>query len=118
MSDWISRLGPDGTELGPGAISRPRPIGEAIGAVVRARGLGESAVLAQVMTAFEQAVGPEVSNHVVPVAIHGRELVCEVDSSAYATQLRLLSGEVLARLEEVIGERVADRLTARVSRHS
>jgi predicted nucleic acid-binding Zn ribbon protein len=48
-------------------------------------------------------VGPEIAAHATPVAFADGELVVEADSTAWATQIRLLAPSLLARLAEDLG---------------
>lgn len=90
------------------------PIGEALGRVLAARGLGSAATLARIMAAWDSVVGADLARHVRPVSLQGRELVCEVDDPAWATQVKLLGEDLLRRLAESLGERLADQLSVRV----
>ncbi len=94
------------------------PIGDAMATLLRSRGLGATVVLAEIMSAWERAAGPEISARVKPVALRHRELVCEVDDPAWATQVRLLSEQLLANLADEVGGNVADRLSVHVKRRS
>ncbi len=89
-------------------------IGDAMSSLLRARGLGATAVLAKISQVWDAAAGPELAARIEPVALRGRELVCEVAESAWATQVRLVSDRLLSRLEEELGARVVDRLSVRV----
>ncbi len=89
-------------------------IGDAMTSLLRARGLGATAVLARISEVWDAAVGAELAARIRPVALRGRELVCEVPEPAWATQLRLVSDRLLARLEEELGARLVDDLSVRV----
>lgn len=94
----------------------PPTIGAAVNRLLRARGLEEAAVLADVQAVWVEAVGAEVAAHVSPVALHSGELVADVDQAAWATQVQLLSSTLLARLAEVLGPGAPDRLRVRLGR--
>ena len=49
------------------------------------------------------AVGELVADHARPVKLDGGHLVVEVDEPAWATQLRFLEADVIARLRSVAG---------------
>lgn len=61
-----------------------------------------------------EIVGPQVAEHVTPDGVRatpaGRELVLRADSTAWATQVKLLLPQVTARLEEALGRGVVDRI--------
>lgn len=102
----------------PAYGSRAEPVGDALAAYLRSRGLQAAGDLAQILVEWEAAAGPLIAKHTRPVAMRDRELVCEADSAAFATELRLAAYAVLSRLETQLGERLADQLTVRVSRGS
>jgi len=103
-----SRFDLPGEELGL------TPIRDAVSSVLRARGLSAAAALAEITSVWQQIVGEQVANRVVPVALHAGELVCEAPDQAWATEMRLLSDTVLARLAEELGYPVATRCSVRV----
>ena len=49
-------------------------------------------------------VGREVAAHVTPESYADGRLVVRTDSTAWATQMRLLAGDVVRRLNEVLGD--------------
>jgi predicted nucleic acid-binding Zn ribbon protein len=50
------------------------------------------------------------------VAVRGGALVVEVDDPVWATQLRWLGSDLLAKLAERVGSPVAERVEIRVDR--
>jgi predicted nucleic acid-binding Zn ribbon protein len=58
-------------------------------------------------------VGPEVAAHATPQAFEDGELVVAADSTAWATQIRLLAPTLLARLAEELGAGVVTSVTVR-----
>lgn len=106
---------PESGEEHPAHAIEATPIGDAMSSLLRARGMTPAKHLAEVMAAWEEAVGPELAERVRPVALRGDELVVEVDSSPWATQVSLLSDRLLDGLSAAIGRPVASRLSARVN---
>lgn len=96
------------------------PISESLSAVVeRLTPPGEQArpgIAASVFTRWEQAVGPTVAAHAVPVRVEGSTLVVVADQPAWATQLRHLAPELLAKIAAVCGAGAPDRLEVRIRR--
>ena len=78
--------------------------------LVKARGWQQPAAQATVFAAWERVVGPEVAKHSRPVKLEDGELTVEAESTAWATQLRLLSGSLLQRIAAVVGHNVVRRL--------
>lgn len=57
-----------------------------------------------VFTRWSAIVGQEVGQHVTPESYADGRLVVRTDSTAWATQMRLLAPDVVRRLNEVLGE--------------
>lgn len=92
------------------------PIGEATRRLLRARGLEATVTLSEVLTTWQEVVGPHVASHARPTALHAATVTVEVDEPGWATQLQFLSGSILAGLSERLGERAPSGLTVRVAR--
>ncbi|MDQ2850926.1 DciA family protein [Dermatophilaceae bacterium Sec6.4] len=56
-----------------------------------------------VMGRWREIVGPEVAAHSEPVTYADGVLTVKADSTAWATQLRLLSSTMLGRMEQLVG---------------
>lgn len=52
---------------------------------------------------WSELVGPEVADHCTPESFDEGRLVVRTDSTAWATQLRLLAPDVVRRLNEELG---------------
>lgn len=65
---------------------------------------------ARVFAEWPSLVGREVAAHCEPVTLRGGELRVSAESTAWATQLRLLSATMLARLVAELGPQVVTRL--------
>jgi predicted nucleic acid-binding Zn ribbon protein len=59
---------------------------------------------------WDAVVGPEIAAHCRPVKLENGELTLEAESTAWATQLRLLTGKLMARLAAEVGTGVVTRL--------
>ena len=57
-----------------------------------------------VFSRWSAIVGREVAAHVTPESYADGVLLCRTDSTAWATQMRLLAADVVRRLNEVLGE--------------
>jgi predicted nucleic acid-binding Zn ribbon protein len=73
-----------------------------------------ASTLDAVFSHWEEAVGPAVAAHTHPLSLRDGTLVVAVDNPAWATQLRLLHGELMARLTAVVGDGAVTRLEVRV----
>jgi len=63
-----------------------------------------------VFARWDQVVGTEVAEHVVPEHYVDTTLTVRADSTAWATQMRLLAGQVLARLNTELGHGTVTRI--------
>ncbi|MCP2270415.1 Protein of unknown function (DUF721) [Actinokineospora diospyrosa] len=64
----------------------------------------------QVFDRWATLVGAEVAEHAKPVALKDGELTVQADSTAWATQLRLLQRQLLAGIAASVGRDVVTRL--------
>lgn len=91
----------------------PAPLGAVLAALVKERGWERPAAEARLFGMWASVVGPEVAARCRPVKLDDGELTIEAESTAWATQLRLLSGTVLKRIAAEVGHGVVRKLTIR-----
>lgn len=111
------RGGQDQSTERRGGYSGPRPdatdpatLGEVAAGLVSDRGWERPLAEARVFTAWAEIVGSDVAAHCTPVGLRERELRVAAESTAWATQLRLLGGTVLARVVAELGPDVVTRI--------
>jgi predicted nucleic acid-binding Zn ribbon protein len=63
-----------------------------------------------VLGRWPQLVGPDIADHCTPVSLRDGELVLQAESTAWATQLRTLQRQLLARLGGAVGRDVVRRI--------
>jgi predicted nucleic acid-binding Zn ribbon protein len=96
---------------GPAPDERdPQPIGRVLAGYVEERGWQLPLAQARVFADWAALVGPDVAGHSTPVALREGELKISAQSTAWATQLRLLAGTILARLVDELGPDVVTKL--------
>jgi predicted nucleic acid-binding Zn ribbon protein len=100
-----SGAGPDGRD--------PVRFGTMIRRLVAERGWEETTTAAGVLANWDRLVGPEIADHCRPTALTEGELVLVAESSAWATQLRLLTRTLMRRLAEQVGEGVVTSIVVR-----
>ncbi|WP_460444729.1 DciA family protein, partial [Angustibacter aerolatus] len=88
----------------------PAAFGAGLDRLVAERGWGVDLAVGGVIGRWAQVVGIEVAAHSTPESFEEGVLVVRADSTAWATQLRLLAPTLLRRLAEELGEGVVDRL--------
>ncbi len=83
----------------------PLPLGAAINRLITERGWETPAAVGGVMGRWPQIVGADLANHCVPQTYDEEEKILTVrcDSTAWATQLRLLAPQLVARLNADLG---------------
>ncbi len=83
----------------------PLPLGAAIGRLITERGWETPAAVGGVMGRWPQIVGEDLAKHCEPERYDEEEKVLTVrcDSTAWATQLRLLAPQLVARLNADLG---------------
>ncbi|WP_328888078.1 DUF721 domain-containing protein [Streptomyces sp. NBC_00316] len=102
-----ARLG-GGLRSGARADGRdPLPLGAAINRLITERGWETPAAVGGVMGRWPQIVGEDLAKHCVPLRYDEdpdeRVLTVQCDSTAWATQLRLLAPQLVARLNADLG---------------
>ena len=95
--------GPDGRD--------PQLVGSVLDDVMQASGWTQRSGVAQLLANWADFVGPEVAEHVQVQTFDDGVLVLRADSTAWATQVRLLSATLLRRLADTLGEDVVRTIT-------
>ena len=96
---------------GPGPDDRdPQPLGRLVSRMAMDRGWSNRLTDAAVIGRWPQLVGPEIADHCTPVSLTDGELLLQAESTAWATQLRMLQRQILARLADAVGRDVVRRL--------
>ena len=91
----------------------PVLFGAAISRLVADRGWQATTSAARVMGEWDRLVGPEIAEHCRPASLIDGELVLVAESSAWATQLRLLAAQLLRRLTLQVGPGVVAKVVVR-----
>ena len=102
------------TGSGPGPSGRdPQLLGSTLESLFRAQGWQEQVSVGGVVGRWRQIVGDEVAAHCRPEHFEDQVLTVRTDSTAWATQLSLLSGQILAAIARDIGEGAVNELVVR-----
>jgi predicted nucleic acid-binding Zn ribbon protein len=88
----------------------PALLGDQLDRLLLDRGWNVDVAVGSVMGRWAAIVGTEVAEHCTPVTFHDGVLIVRADSTAWATQLRLLSSSILGRLETEIGKDAVSEL--------
>lgn len=88
----------------------PGLLGEQFDRLLAERGWQVDVAAGAVMGRWREIVGSEVAAHSEPVTYDDGVLTVKADSTAWATQLRLLSSTMLGRMEQLVGADVVIEL--------
>ena len=81
----------------------PQLLDSSLGRLVSERGWALDLRMHGVFGRWAELVGAEVAQHCTPVSFADGKLTVQTDSTAWATQLRLLAPQLLRRLNEELG---------------
>ena len=82
----------------------PQSLDAMLGRLVTDRGWETDLRVHGVFSRWSAIVGAEVGQHVTPEAYADGRLTVRTDSTAWATQMKLLSADIVRRLNEVLGD--------------
>jgi len=88
----------------------PQPFGRMIRRLVEDRGWEKNTAEATVLGSWDRLVGPEIAARCRPVSLRDGELTLQAESTAWATQLRMLTGKLLARIRAELGPDVVTKI--------
>ena len=88
---------------GRGRREDPQPLGVAIEGLLDDQGWRTSAAVGSVFGRWEQIVGEALAAHTRPGGFTDGELLVIADSTAWATQVRLLRAQLIRRLNSELG---------------
>lgn len=97
-----SGAGPDGRD--------PQPLGSAVEKLLADRGWREDVAVGGVIGRWAEVVGAEVAAHATPEGFADGELCIRADSTAWATQLRLLAPALMATVNTRLGSGAVTRV--------
>ncbi|MBV9660808.1 MAG: DUF721 domain-containing protein [Acidimicrobiales bacterium] len=89
--------------IDPSRDSGPRRLSESLDRVTRRLGSPAAGVFARLFSGWEELVGADIAAHARPVSVKRGVLVLEVDHPVWATQLRYMTADLLARIREDTG---------------
>ena len=114
--------GPPGSPALPGSPGRsgrrdrrddPQPLTAAIEGLIGDQGWTLAAATGSVFGRWAEIVGPELAAHTTPESLTDGELTVAADSTAWATQLRLLAAQLVRRLNVELGDGSVQRVKVR-----
>jgi len=104
----------------PGARGRGRPrqedpqsLASAIGGLLDTHGWQQRAAMGSVFGRWAEIVGADLAAHTQPDSFADGELAVTADSTAWATQVRLLASQLVKRLNAELGDGTVRRVKVR-----
>ena len=88
-------------------------LGDVLGELVEKQGWTEKLASQRVFTDWPKIVGAEVAQHSEVIAFEDGEVEVRTDSTAWATQLRMLAPRIVAKLNEEFGDGSVLRIVVR-----
>lgn len=84
----------------------PQPLSTGVMALVKARGWSDQVAEGLIFGRWAGVVGSDIAAHAVPVSLTHGVLSVQAESTAWATQLRMLQAQVLAKIGAAVGRDV------------
>ena len=91
----------------------PQLLGQAIGGLLDQQGWQQRAAIGSVFGRWAEIVGQDLAAHTQPDAFADGELAVIADSTAWATQVRLLAPQLVRRLNAELGDGTVRRVKVR-----
>lgn len=86
----------------------PHGLGEVMDALTAKMGWTSPLAKSELLASWQQIVGEDLAEHAEPIGIEDGVLTVRCDSTAWATQLRLIRTEILTRIAESFPEAGVD----------
>jgi predicted nucleic acid-binding Zn ribbon protein len=102
----------------PGEEVPPVPVGDALAQIGEELGLADPKAVSAITAGWAEVVGGAIADHARIRSLRGTVLTVGVESGPWATELRYLEREVLARIDEIVGPGVVTEMRVAVDAHS
>ncbi|ABK73076.1 DNA replication protein DciA [Mycolicibacterium smegmatis] len=99
------------TWSGPGPDARdPQLLGAVTQDLAKSRGWSARVAEGSVIGRWRAVVGDQIADHATPTALNEGVLTVTAESTAWATQLRMVQSQLLAKIAAVVGDGVVTTL--------
>jgi predicted nucleic acid-binding Zn ribbon protein len=88
----------------------PLPMSDAVETLLRRMGWTEQIEVAGVTARWREVVGDQIADHAEPLGFEDGKLTVRASSTAWATQLTLMSGQIRHRINEEFGRDIVGEL--------
>lgn len=97
---------------GPDPARDPAPLAATLRSLMKQTASPGDLAKAHVLGRWEAIVGADVAQHSSPISLVDGVLMVQAESTAWATQLRMLSPQLIARINKEVGSGTVTRLRA------
>lgn len=88
----------------------PQPFSALAGSIAKSRGWSGKVAEGTVLGRWTQVVGEDIASHATPTTLREGVLGVEAESTAWATQLRMMQSQILAKINAAVGHGVVTSL--------
>ncbi|MEU1995244.1 DUF721 family protein [Nocardia gamkensis] len=88
----------------------PQPLSRLTGSIAKNRGWSTKVAEGMVFGRWAGVVGEDIAAHATPITLKDGVLSIAAESTAWATQLRMLQGQILAKINAAVGQGVVTSL--------
>ena len=88
----------------------PQPLGDIFSKFIAQRGWKEPVAVGSVLADWSSIVGPQIAENAKVESFENATLILRASSTAWATQLRLLTPQLMHKFNEVLGTGVITKL--------
>ena len=89
----------------------PELLGSAVERLVIESGWEKESSMAKLINSWPQIVGPEIADHCVPAGFDEGTLRLTAESTAWATQLRMLNSQIMVKIATEVGDGVVTTIS-------
>ena len=89
----------------------PELLGSALDKLMIESGWEQESSMAKLLNSWAQIVGPEIADHCIPAGFEEGTLRLTAESTAWATQLRLLQNQIMAKIAGEVGDGVVTKIS-------
>ncbi|WP_085998309.1 DUF721 family protein [Nocardia tenerifensis] len=88
----------------------PQPFGKLTGSLAKSRGWSAKVAEGMVFGRWAGVVGEDIAAHATPLTLKDNVLSIAAESTAWATQLRMLQSQILAKINAAVGPGIVTSL--------
>ncbi|WP_082104605.1 DUF721 domain-containing protein [Demequina soli] len=88
----------------------PKPMGDAVTSLLRRMGWTEQIEVSSVTGRWREVIGDRIADHCEPLGFEDGVLTVKATSTAWATQLQMMNGQIRHRINEEFGREIVTEL--------